>query len=316
MKAELLQNINPKRKEKLLFYLKRDRCLYLMLIPVVLYYIILRYVPMYGLLMAFEDYSPFKGILGSQWVWFENFRLFMTGPFFLKLIRNTLTINLYDIILGFPMPIILALAFNEIRPGKIKSLSQTISYLPYFISSVIVTGMVLAFLSPNTGIVNTFIKALGFEPIYFMTEPSWFYIVYTTMNIWQGIGFGSIIYMAALAQIDTQLYEAAVMDGAGKWCQMWHITLPGIAPTIIILFILRMGSMLSVGFENIINLYNASIYETADVLGTYTFRVGLQGKIKADYSLGSAIGFFESVVGLLLVYITNTISKKVSGTHL
>ena len=271
---------------------------------------------MYGLLMAFEDYSPFKGILGSQWVWFENFRLFMSGPFFLKLIRNTLTINLYDLILGFPMPIILALAFNEMRQGRIKSLTQTISYLPYFISSVIVTGMVLAFLSPNTGIINTFIKALGFQPIYFMTEPSWFYIVYTIMNIWQGVGFGSIIFMAALAQIDVQLYEAAVMDGAGKWRQMWHITLPGIAPTVIILFILRMGSMLSVGFENIINLYNAALYETADVLGTYTYRVGLQGIQKSNYSLASAIGLFESVIGLILVFAANTLSKRVSDTHL
>ena len=313
MKAELAQTVLPIKRSKFKFYLYRDRYLYLMLLPVVIYFVIIKYIPMYGILMAFENYSPFKGIWGSKWVGFDNFIEFMTGPSFFKLIRNTLTVNIYDLVLSFPAPIILALAFNEMRHAKTKSICQTVSYLPNFISSVIVCGMVLAFLSPSTGIINTFIKALGFKSIYFMTEPSLFYIVYTLMNIWQGIGFSSIIYTAALAQVDVELYQAAEVDGAGKWRQMWNITLPGIAPTVIVLLILRMGSMLSVGFESILNLANPSLYETAEVLGTFTYRTGLQ---KSSFSLATAVGFFESMVGMILVFSANLISKKVSGTHL
>jgi putative aldouronate transport system permease protein len=287
--------------------------LYLMLVPVVAYYAIFHYAPMYGLVMAFQNFKPFKRVLGSPWVGFENFRVLFTGPYFVRLLRNTLLLNIYDLAFGFPAPIVLALVFNEIGNLRFKKVTQTISYLPYFISIVILTGLVVNFLSPSTGVVNAIIKGFGGTPVYFLADPRYFRLTYTIMNIWKNVGFGSIIYMAALAGIDSQLYEAAVVDGGNRWHQAVHITLPGIAPTIIIMLILRMGQMLSVGFESIVNLYNPAIYETSDVINTYVYRVGLQG---SGYSLATAAGFFQSVVSLALVAAANEISKRVSDTHL
>jgi putative aldouronate transport system permease protein len=287
--------------------------LYLMLVPVVAYYAIFHYAPMYGLVMAFQNFKPFKRVLGSPWVGFENFRVLFTGPYFVRLLRNTLLLNLYDLAFGFPAPIVLALVFNEIGNLRFKKVTQTISYLPYFISIVILTGLVVNFLSPSTGVVNAIIKSLGGTPVYFLADPRYFRLTYTIMNIWKNVGFGSILYMAALAGIDPQLYEAAVVDGGNRWHQAVHVTLPGIAPTIIIMLILRLGQMLSVGFESIVNLYNPAIYETSDVINTYVYRVGLQG---SGYSLATAAGFFQSVVSLALVAAANEISKRVSDTHL
>ena len=207
----------------------------------------------------------------------------------------------------------LALVFNEIGNLRFKKVAQTVSYLPYFISIVILTGLVVNFLSPSTGVANAIIKGLGGTPVYYLADPRYFRFIYTVMNIWKNAGFGAVIYMAALAGIDPQLYEAAVVDGANRWKQAVHITLPGIAPTIIIMLILRMGQMLSVGFESIVNLYNPAIYETADVINTYVYRVGLQG---SAYSLATAAGLFQSVVSLALVAAANEISKRVSDTHL
>lgn len=291
----------------------QDAYLYLMLVPVVVYYAVFHYAPMYGLVMAFQSFKPFKGVFGSPWVGFENFRVLFTGPYFARLLRNTLLLNLYDLALGFPAPILLALVFNEIGNLRFKKVTQTISYLPYFISIVILTGLVVNFLSPSTGVANAIIKGLGGTPVYFLADPRYFRITYIIMNVWKNVGFGSVIYMAALAGIDPQLYEAAVVDGGNRWKQAVHITLPGIAPTIIIMLILRMGQMLSVGFEAIVNLYNPAIYETADVINTYVYRVGLQG---SAYSLATAAGLFQSVVGLALVAAANWISKRVSDTHL
>ncbi len=287
--------------------------LYLMLVPVVAYYVVFHYVPMYGLVMAFQNFKPFKRVLGSAWVGFENFRVLFTGPYFVRLLRNTLLLNLYDLVLGFPAPILLALVFNEIGNLRFKKVTQTISYLPYFISIVILTGLVVNFLSPSTGVANAITRGLGGTPVYYLADPRYFRVIYTVMNIWKNAGFGAVIYMAALAGIDPQLYEAAVVDGANRWKQAVHITLPGIAPTIIIMLILRMGQMLSVGFESIVNLYNPAIYETADVINTYVYRVGLQG---SAYSLATAAGLFQSVVSLVLVAAANEISKRVSDTHL
>ena len=287
--------------------------LYLMLVPVVVYYVVFHYVPMYGLVMAFQNFKPFKRILGSTWVGFENFRVLFSGPYFVRLLRNTLLLNLYDLVLGFPAPILLALVFNEIGILRFKKITQTVSYLPYFISVVILTGLVVNFLSPSTGVANAIIKGLGGTPVYFMADPRYFRVIYTVMNIWKNAGFGAVIYMAALAGIDPQLYEAAVVDGGNRWKQAVHITLPGIAPTIIIMLILRMGQMLSVGFESIVNLYNPAIYETADVINTYVYRVGLQG---SAYSLATAAGLFQSLVSLALVAAANELSKRVSDTHL
>lgn len=313
MKSDTTSKSIPGKRKGMFFYLSRDRYLYLMFVPVLAIYFVFRYIPMYGILMAFQDYSPFRGITGSTWVGFKHFEAFFTGPFVYKLLRNTILINVYGLAFGFPAPIILALAFNEIVQPKLKKAVQSVAYLPYFISTVIITGMVLSFLSPSTGIVNTFIKALGFKPIYFMTQPNMFYAIFTGMGIWQGIGFSSIIYTAAITQIDVEQYEAAKLDGAGKWLQMRFITLPGILPAVVTLLILRMGSMLSVGFEAIINLYNPTLYETADVLSTYVYRLGLERSI---YSQATAVGLFESVVGFMLVISTNALSKKVTGTYL
>lgn len=313
MKADISRRQKHQKGKSIFFYLYKDKYLYLMFVPVLAIYFVFRYIPMYGILMAFQDYSPFKGIAGSTWVGFKHFEAFFTGPFVFKLLRNTVLINVYGLVFGFPAPILLALAFNEIVQPRLKKTIQSVAYLPYFISTVIITGMVLSFLSPSTGIVNTFIKALGFRPVYFMTQPKMFYAIFTGMGIWQGIGFSSIIYTAAITQIDIEQYEAAKLDGAGKWLQMRYITIPGILPAIVTLLILRMGSMLSVGFEAIINLYNPTLYETADVLSTYVYRLGLERSI---YSQATAIGLFEAVVGFMLVISTNALSKKVTGTYL
>ncbi len=293
--------------------LRQNRLLYLMLVPVLLYYAVFHYAPMYGLVMAFQNFKPFKRVLGSPWVGLENFRVLFSGPYFRRLLRNTLVLNLYDLVAGFPAPVVLAILFNEIRARGFRRVTQTISYLPYFISIVVITGLVVNFLSPSTGVVNAAIRLAGGTPVYFLADPAYFRLIFTSMNVWKNAGFGSIIFMAALAGIDPQLYEAAVVDGAGRWRQMLAVTLPGLAPTVVIMLILRMGQMLTVGFEAVINLYNPAIYETSDVINTYVYRLGLQG---SGYSLATAAGLFQSVVGLALVAGANALAKRVSDTHL
>lgn len=293
--------------------IKMQRYLYLMLLPVIIYYIIFRYAPMFGIVIAFKDYNLFRGIWESPWAGFKYFRQFFESVYFGRLLRNTLVISLYDIIFGFPAPIILALLLNEVSNSTFKRTIQTISYLPHFISTVVIVSMVVNFLSPSTGLINNIIEALGGERIYFLVEPKYFWTIYTTMNIWKGVGWGSIIYIASLAGIDPTLYEAAIIDGAGKWRQTWHITLPSISPTIIILFILRLGNILEVGYESIILMYNPRIYETADVFSTYVYRRGL---LDADYSFATAVSLFQSVIGLILIVISNKIIRKYSDTSL
>lgn len=298
---------------RILTKLKTDKYLYLLLIPFLAYYVIFAYKPMYGLLIAFKDYSLFKGIEASPWVGLENFKTFFQGPYFIRTIKNTLLINIYSLIVGFPAPIILALMFNELRKSAYKSVTQTITYLPHFISVVVVASMVTNFLSPTGGLVNNIIQAFGGKSTYFLTVPEYFRSIYVGMNIWKEAGFEAIIYASALVSIDQQLYEAARMDGANKWKQIWHVTIPGIAPTIIIMFILRMGNLLKAGYEAIILLYQPATYETADVISTYVYREGL---ISGNYKLAAAVGLFESVICLLLTWAANTISRKVSETSL
>lgn len=288
--------------------LKRNKFVYILALPVILYYAVFHYGPMYGLLMAFKDFSIADGIWGSEWIGFEHFRNFFNSYYFERLLRNTVLINVYELMFAFPAPIILALLLNEIRSRLFKRTVQTISYLPHFVSIVVVTGIMFDFLARD-GLVNQILSFFGIESIPFMSEASWFRTIYVGSGIWQGVGWGSIIYLAAIATIDPTLYEAAKMDGAGRWKQMLHITLPGMLPTIIIIFILNMGSMLSVGSEKVLLMYSPLTYETADVISTFVYR---RGVLETDYGFTTAVGLFNAVVSFILLVLANSISKRVS----
>lgn len=292
--------------------LRRNRALYLLVLPVILFYIIFHYAPMYGAIIAFKDYTPSLGIVNSPWVGLSNFTRFFNGPYFFRLIRNTLLLSIYNLIFGFPAPIILALLLNEVRSKRFKSITQTITYLPHFISLVVVTGMITNFCMTG-GLFNDIIEFFGGERSPLLQNPNLYRTIYVASSIWQEVGWGSIIYLSALSGVDAQLYEAAAIDGAGKWKQMLHITLPGISPTIITMLILKMGSLMSLGYEKTILLYNAATYETADIISSYIYRVGL---LDQDWSYSTAIGLFNSVINCTLLLLTNSFSKKISDTSL
>ncbi len=290
----------------------RNRYIYLMLLPVLAYYLIFHYGPMYGSVIAFQDFNPLKGILASKWVGLENFADFFKSVFFVRLLRNTLFINLLDLFFGFPAPIILALLLNEIRWAPFKRVVQTVSYMPHFISVVVVVGMLVDFFARD-GLMNNVFRPLLTQPIAFLQSPDWFRPLFVGSGIWQHVGWASIIYLAAITNIDPTLYEAAMVDGAGRFRQLLHITLPGIMPTIVILLILRLGAMMTVGYEKIILMYNPLTYETADVISTYVYR---RGVLNTDYSFSAAVGLFNSVLNFALVVAANTISRKVNETSL
>ncbi len=292
-------------------YTKRDKYLLLMMLPGIAYFIVFQYLPLYGIIIAFKDFSVGKGITGSPWITplFKHFDQFFGSYYFGRLLRNTFLISVYSLVWGFPLPIIFALALNELKPGLFKKTIQTISYMPHFISTVVVAGLMINVLSPSNGLVNNIIASLGGKRIAFLQETSWFRSIYVGSGVWQGFGWGSIIYLAALSGIDPQLYEAAKLDGAGRWKQMWHVSLPGISNTIIILLIMNLGNMLRVGYEKLILLYSTSVYEVGDVISTYVYRSGLLDK---QYSFASAVGLFNSVVSLVLLITFNRLSKKVS----
>jgi putative aldouronate transport system permease protein len=302
--------IKGAKKRKIL---RKDFSLYLMLLVPFIILFIYRYLPLFGLIIAFKNYNIVDGFLGSPWVGLKWFYEFFGSDNFLKLLRNSVLINVYELIWGFPIPIILALLLNEINNAFFKRTVQTISYLPHFLSNVVVVGIIMQLLSPTTGVVNAVLEKIGLEPIYFLTRPEWFRTIYVASGIWQGAGWGSIIYLAALAAIDPELYESAVIDGANRFRQTIHITLPSILPTIIILLILEMGKMLDVGFEKIILMYNPLTYETADVIDTFVYRRGLG---QMEYSYSTAVGLFKSVISLIMIITANKISKKVSETSL
>ncbi len=293
--------------------IKAQRYLLLLLLPGLIYYVIFRYYPMYGATIAFKDFDFRAGIADSEWVGLKYFKQFIEGPYFFRLVKNTFLISFYDLIFSFPAPIIFALMLNEVRSKRYKKVVQTVSYLPHFISVVILVGLMKTMFSPNGGVVNSIIEAFGGEPINFFMEKSWFRTLYVGSGIWQGFGWGSIIYLATIAGIDTQLYEAAHMDGAGRFRCMWNITLPCIKPTIVIMLILRLGRLLSVGFEKIILMYSPATYEVSDVISSYVYRYGI---MQANYSFGTAVDLMNSVVALVLIVITNKISQKVSETSL
>jgi putative aldouronate transport system permease protein len=265
---------------------------------------------MYGVIIAFKDYRPGRGIWGSAWVGLRYFQQFFSSFYLVRLVRNTLLINVYSILFGFPAPIIFALVLNEFKDSIFKRTIQTITYLPHFISVVVICGMIVNALSPQNGVVNAILENLIGHKINFLNESRWFRFIYVGSGIWQGFGWGSIIYLAALSGIDPNLYEAAKIDGAGRLRQIWHISLPGIMATVITLLILSVGNMMSVGFEKIILLYNPTTYETADVISTYVYRAGLLG---GQYSFSTAIGLFNSMINMFLLLAANWISKKVTS---
>lgn len=291
---------------------KINKYVYLMAIPMVVYFILFHYIPMYGIVIGFKDFSPRIGIWGSPWVGLKHFKEFFDSLYFSRTVRNTALLSLYSLLWGFPASIILALLLNEIRREKFKRCIQTITYLPHFISLVVICGLIVDFTSTD-GLFNAILSNFGVEATNWLTKPEWFRTIYIGSGIWQSIGWDSIIFLAALTGIDPSLYEAAKIDGAGRWKQMLHVTLPGLMPTIVIMLILNIGGLMSVGYEKIILLYNSLTYETADVISSYVYRKGLQG---GDYSFSTAVGLFESIIGFTLLIIANKLSKKITEQSL
>jgi putative aldouronate transport system permease protein len=289
--------------------LNNEKFLHLLLVPTIVYFIIFAYIPMYGIVVAFQDYSPLGGFTRSPWVGLQHFRDFFGSPYFPRLIRNTVLMNLYSLVWGFPMPILFALLLNECKNSRFKKVVQTVSYFPNFVSVVIIVGLMNIFLSPMTGLLNVLLVKLGHDPIYFMGESGWFRSLYVGSGIWQGFGWGSIIYLAALAGVPQELYEAAAIDGANRFQQAIHVSLPSILPTIVLLLILNIGGLLSLGADKIILMYQARTYEVADVISSYVYRRGLMG---GEFSFGAAVGLFNNVVNFVLLIAANRVARKVT----
>ena len=299
-------------KESFSYRCKRDFTknwsLYLLALPIILFYLIFHFKPMFGAIIAFMDYNPFAGYAGSTWVGFKHFKTFFSSPDFYHLLRNTLKISVSSIIFSFPLPIIFAIFLNELRSEKFSKTVKTISYLPHFISLVVICGIIKTFVSSD-GLIGSLAGSITGRSLNLLDDPKAFVKIFVGSGIWQSLGWDSIIYVAALSSVDQQLYEAASVDGCGRFGKMWHITLPGILPTIIIMLILKLGGMLAVGYEKIILLYNPLTYDTADVISTYVYRRGLQ---EFNYSFSTAVGLFNSVINFFMVVVVNWISKKVS----
>ncbi|MCP2322974.1 putative aldouronate transport system permease protein [Hamadaea flava] len=292
--------------------IRRDWQLYSLAILPLLFFVIFRYLPMVGNVIAFRRYQPGGDIFGERWVGLHYFQMFWDDPTFWQVFTNTLILGALTLVVLFPLPVVLALLLNEVRTGALKRLVQTVSYLPHFLSIVVVAGIVFQVLSVD-GIVNQGLKALGEQTVPFLQQPGWFRTIYVTSEAWQTVGWGTILYLAALTTIDPDLYEAARIDGANRWRQTWHVTLPGIRPTMVTLLILNIGTFMAVGFEKILLLYNPLTYPTADVVSTYLYRVGV---VSGSFSYAAAIGLFESVIGLILVLSANAISRRTVGTSL
>lgn len=301
------------RLTKIKDHLRRHWQIYLMLLPTIIWLLTFLYKPMYGLQIAFKDYSLFRGVSGSPWVGLEHFNTLFDNQQFYRAVKNTFVISLYSLIFGFPVPILLALMFNEILHQGFRKTAQTIVYLPHFISSVIIAGIVITAFAPTSGIVNSVIEYFGFDAVYFLTRPEWFRPIFIGSNIWQEAGFSSIVFLAAIAGVSPTLYESAVVDGASRWQMMWKITLPSIMPTIVIMLIIRIGNILEVGFEMIILLYQPATYQTADVINTFIYRQGIQ---TGQYDLAAAAGLFNAVVAFVLVIAANALAKRYSNTSL
>lgn len=286
---------------------------YLLLLPTLAYFVIFCYAPMYGAQIAFKDFTPVKGILGSPWVGFKHFVRFFENPYFWEILRNTFFISLYSLVAGFPLPILFAIMLNYQKTLWFKKCVQTVSFAPHFISTVVIVGMLKLFTSPSSGVFNEIIKLFGGQPVHFLAEPGMFYSIYVWSGIWQSFGWGAIIYIGALAGINPELHEAAIVDGASVIRRIWHVDIPGIAPTIITLLIMNTGSILSVGYEKIYLMQNSLNSSMSEVISTYVYK---QGLVKSQYSFSSAVGLFNSLVNFTFLVIVNAISRKVSETSL
>ena len=308
-----VHQIGPNRSKfgkfikQLLVDIRKDWDLYIALIPGIAFLLLFKYTPMYGIIIAFKDFNIFQGMAESAWVGLKHFERLFTSSGFMQVFRNTLIISIYKIVFLFPLPIIIAIMMNELRKAIFKRTVQTIVYLPHFLSWVIVSGLFIDLLSVNGGLVNKLIVSLGGEPIRFFLDNDIFRSLLITSAGWKEIGWNSIIYLAAMAGIDPQLYEAAKIDGANKWRQTFHITLPGLIPIIALMFILRLGAILEAGTEQILVMYNPSVYKVADVIGTYVYRVGLG---EQNYSFSTAVGLFESIIAFFLIITGNYLSRK------
>ena len=299
-----------KKKKNLFYYLKKDRCIYLLMLPGLIWYLVFRYFPMLGIVIAFEDYKPFWGIEGiftSNWVGFKHFIKFFQSPYFFRLMKNTLLLSIYTLVWSFPIAIILALFINELKCKIFQKTVQTVSYLPHFLSTVIVCGMIRTLVSVDGGLVNAIVKFFGGEAMPFLGMPEYFRTIYIVSEVWQSVGWDNIVFIAAMAAIDQELYEAAMVDGAGVLKRMWHITIPGIMPVITIMLILKVGNILNLGYEKVLLLYSPQVYSTADVISTYVYR---EGVVNQNYSFATAVNLFTSVISLILVLGTNKITKK------
>lgn len=295
-----------KKKSSLLRSLKMDKWLYLLMIPGLIHYALFKYAPMWGVLISFQDYNPYRGFLGSEWVGFKHFVQFFTGPNFIPLFRNTLWISLLNIVLTFPAPILLALLINELKYQKFKKVVQTCVYIPHFLSWVIVASLTYTLFS-TTGVVNRILTSLDLANIKFLTSTSLFRPMIVGQSIWKGTGWGTIVFLAAMSGVDVQLYEAAIVDGAGRFRQTWHITLPAIRSTVVIMLILKLGDVLDTGFEQIYLMSNALNRSVSEVFDTYVYTVGIT---QASYSLSTAVGLFKSVIGIILIFGSNALAKK------
>lgn len=296
-----------KKKNGFLFYAKRDFWLYFLVALPMIYFIIFKYIPMYGITIAFKDYNLFKGVSGSPWIGLKAFKEIFAMPDFYKIVRNTFLLNFLDLLFGFPAPIILAILLNEIRVDWFKRVSQTVLYLPHFLSWVIIGGMVLQVFGPKLGLINVIRTSLGSTEIPFLTE-NWHWIfTYVGVGVWQSVGWGTIIFLAAITGINSELYEAAEVDGASRLRRIWHITLPGIKPTIIILLILNVGKIASIGFERPFIIGNQMVKDYSDVISTFVYRIGLQA---SNFTNATAVGLFQSVIGMIFLLTTNYIANK------
>jgi putative aldouronate transport system permease protein len=313
-RSEASQSASRLRRQQLAWRraLRRDWQLYSLAILPVLFFLIFRYLPMAGNVIAFRRFEPGGGIFGEEWVGLHYVRLFLGDPTFWAVFTNTLVLGLATLVVLFPLPIVLALLLNEVRTRAFKRIVQSISYLPHFLSIVVVAAIAFQFLAVD-GAVNQFVHAIGHDPVPFLQQPDWFRQIYVTSEVWQTLGWGTILYLAALTTIDPHLYEAARIDGANRWQQTWHVTLPSIRTTIMTLLILNLGTFMAVGFEKILLLYNPLTYPTADVITTYLYRVGV---VSNSFSYAAAIGLFEGVIGFILITSANLVSRRTVGASL
>jgi putative aldouronate transport system permease protein len=305
--SALSGRVSPNASNRLWKRIVKGKYIYLLAMPGFLFLLLFKFVPMWGLLLAFQDYSPFKGIMGSQWVGLKHFADLMGDANFYRMLRNTLLINLFGLVFYFPLPIVLALMVNEVRHELFKKINQSLVYMPHFLSWVIIASMTFFILSTDIGIVNKLLNTFGLTPIPFLTQSSFFWGLITGQTIWKEAGWGTIIFLAAIAGVDPQRYEAAVVDGASRFRQIWHITLPAIRPTIVVLLILRLGHMADVGFEQILLMMNPLVREVGEVFDTYAYT---QGILRGQFSIGVTVGLFKGVVGLVFVVTANYIVKK------